>query len=246
MNKTQTALVRKLIREEIKREELDEGVMDWLQGGLDIAGLVPGIGEAADGINAAISLARGNPIEALLSLVSMIPVAGDSVGKGGKLVLKILDPVLDLIKAGGKAADIVKKIGPERIKKISGAISLLRDTLVKYRSEIQKGFEAVKEADLESIEKIIGIKVPKIARSRVEKEIKKAASKIDTDGIAKVVNFITELGEEKENSEKENSEKETSESYLPVLSIRKHILGESYMKSEMKELSQFFLKFERI
>lgn len=31
---------------------LNEGVLDWVQGGLDVVGLIPGIGEAADAINA--------------------------------------------------------------------------------------------------------------------------------------------------------------------------------------------------
>jgi len=110
--------LREIVRYEMEHERLDEGALDWLQGGLDIAGLVPGIGEAADGMNALISLGRKNPLEALLSGVSMIPVAGDAVGKGGKLVLKLLDPVMDMIKAGDKVADIVKKIGPEKIKNL--------------------------------------------------------------------------------------------------------------------------------
>ncbi len=37
------------------KEKLDEGALDWLQGGLDIVGLIPGIGEAADAVNAIIS-----------------------------------------------------------------------------------------------------------------------------------------------------------------------------------------------
>lgn len=58
--------------------------LDWLQGGLDVAGCVPGLGEFADGTNALISVFRGDWTGAGLSAVSMIPVAGDAVGKGGK------------------------------------------------------------------------------------------------------------------------------------------------------------------
>jgi len=240
MNANQEALIRKIIREEIEKENLDEGVLDWLQGGLDIVGLVPGIGEAADGVNAALSLARGNPLEAALSLVSMIPVAGDAVGKGGKLVLKLLDPAMDLIKAGAKSADIVKKIGPDKIKKVSGALNLVKDTLVKNKSKIQKGFEAVKKADLESIEKIINVKIPDIARSQVEKEIKKVAAKIDADGIGNVIKFLSDLDGEEAAV--------TTESYSPrgyegsLKSICPHVLGEEYTKRELEDLYEFFLR----
>ena len=239
VSKYQEEALRKIIREEIQKEKLEEGALDWLQGGLDVVGLIPGIGEAADGVNAAISLARGNPLEAALSLVSMIPVAGDAVGKGGKLVLKLLDPAMDLIKAGGKAADIIKKIGPDKIKKATGALNLVKDTLVKNKSKIQKGFEAVKKADLESIEKIINVKIPDIARSKVEKEIKKAAAKIDAGAIGNVIKFLTDLSGEEAVV--------TSESYAPrgyegsLASIGPHILGEEYVKRELEDLYEFFL-----
>ena len=58
--------------------------LDGIQTVLDVAGLVPGIGEVADGANALISVARGDLAGAGLSAVSMIPVAGDLIGKGGK------------------------------------------------------------------------------------------------------------------------------------------------------------------
>lgn len=41
---------------------------DGVQAGLDIAGLVPGVGEIADGVNALISLGRGDVAGATLSL----------------------------------------------------------------------------------------------------------------------------------------------------------------------------------
>jgi RHS repeat-associated protein len=50
--------------------------MDWVQGGLDVFGLVPGFGEVADGINALIYTARGDYVNAVLSSAAMIPFAG--------------------------------------------------------------------------------------------------------------------------------------------------------------------------
>ena len=43
---------------------------------LDVAGLVPGLGEIADGVNAAIYLAEGNYGDAALSMAAMVPLAG--------------------------------------------------------------------------------------------------------------------------------------------------------------------------
>ena len=116
-------------------EQLDEGPMNWLQGALDVAGLIPGIGEAADGVNALISVARGNPVEAALSLVSMIPVAGDAVGKGGKAVLKVLEPAMD----GVAAAELVEKFGPRTVK----ALGDLKDVVLKNDVKIQKAIDVV-------------------------------------------------------------------------------------------------------
>ena len=131
--------LRRIIHEEVQvaDEQLDEGPMDWLQGALDVAGLIPGIGEAADGVNALISIARGNPLEAALSLVSMIPVAGDAVGKGGKAALKMLDPAIDIIKNAGPIADVVEKIGPDAAKNLGKVIGPLKDVVLKNSDKIQ-------------------------------------------------------------------------------------------------------------
>ena len=63
-------------------------VLDGVQAGLDVVGLVPGVGEIADGVNALISLGRGDVAGATLSAMSMVPVWGDAVGKGGKIARK--------------------------------------------------------------------------------------------------------------------------------------------------------------
>ena len=54
---------------------------------LDTAGMVPGIGNVADGINAGLHAARGNWKDAALSAAGMIPVAGQAV-TAGKLAKK--------------------------------------------------------------------------------------------------------------------------------------------------------------
>ena len=98
-----------------------DSVLDWIQGGLDAVGLVPGVGEIADGVNGVISLCRGDFVAAGLSFVSMVPVVGDAIGKGGKAVKNIVKNADEIAGAtkrvfwtgmgdnGTKAANWVKK-----------------------------------------------------------------------------------------------------------------------------------------
>ena len=247
--------IREIVRYEIEQGRLDEGALDWLQGGLDVVGLIPGVGEAADGLNAIISLGRKNPLEALLSGISMIPAAGDAVGKGGKIVLKLLDPVMDMIKAGDKVADIVKKIGPDKIKKAKGVIELVKDTVTKYQPQLKKGFEAMKNADLDAIEELIKVKIPKPARNKATELLKKAAGSIDQDGISKVLDFLSNLDlsgadESGEGEGEEGGEEKLAAAYNPrgyLLSenatLLGHVMGDDYINEQLREFAHY-MKYE--
>ena len=70
-------------------------VFDGVQVGLDIAGLIPGFGEIADGLNAAIYLARGDYGNAALSGASMIPFLGWGTG-----IIKITNRIDGIVDAG--------------------------------------------------------------------------------------------------------------------------------------------------
>jgi hypothetical protein len=59
-----------------------EAALDNLQLALDILGLVPGIGEAADAASGAISLGRGDYVGAALSGASLVPIGGQIPGAG--------------------------------------------------------------------------------------------------------------------------------------------------------------------
>ncbi len=59
----------------------------WIHGGLDLVGLVPVVGEPADGLNGVYYALEGDKLNAGLSLAAMIPIAGDAA-TGGKLVKK--------------------------------------------------------------------------------------------------------------------------------------------------------------
>ncbi len=91
---------------------------DIVQGGLDVVGVIPGVGEIADLANAGISLARGDYLGASLSLISVIPIVGDAIGKTGKAanaVLKYSDEIASAIKGLNnaqidKALSVKKKV----------------------------------------------------------------------------------------------------------------------------------------
>ena len=55
---------------------------------LDVAGFIPGVGEAADLSNALWYADEGKYFEAILSLISMVPGVGDVIGKGFKYLSK--------------------------------------------------------------------------------------------------------------------------------------------------------------
>lgn len=55
---------------------IGDQLLDLLQLGLDGLGLIPGLGEVFDGINALISFARGDYAAAALSIAAMVPFAG--------------------------------------------------------------------------------------------------------------------------------------------------------------------------
>ncbi|MFV0268492.1 MAG: hypothetical protein ACK5HT_15300, partial [Draconibacterium sp.] len=90
--------------------------IDKVQTVLDIAGMVPLIGEVADGANALIYLARGDFKNASLSAVACIPVIG-SAGTGAKLGIKGVDGATSAYKAAktvGEAADLATDV--KRVK----------------------------------------------------------------------------------------------------------------------------------
>jgi flagellar hook-basal body complex protein FliE len=72
---------------EKKQGGMWSGVLDNLQKALDVGGLIPGVGEFADALNVGVSALRGDYVGAALSAVSMIPIAGDAIGKGAKALL---------------------------------------------------------------------------------------------------------------------------------------------------------------
>lgn len=84
---------------------------DWAHGALDIAGMIPAVGNIADGINAAWYAAEGDYEMAGLSAAAAIPGAGLFAGGG-----KILNKVNRGMKTLDKAKKVSKHTDPSAIK----------------------------------------------------------------------------------------------------------------------------------
>ncbi len=86
-----------------------EGILDGTQLVLDGAGLIPVVGEVADGINALVSLARGDYAGAALSAAAMIPFAG-----WGATAAKGVRKGADALEGAGKGAREATEQGAKR------------------------------------------------------------------------------------------------------------------------------------
>lgn len=102
---------------------------------LDVAGLIPGVGEIADAANGLLYLTKGDYFLALLCLISMVPTVGDALGKGTKLAMWLNKLAPKTVEALGK----VKKHYPEIKKAILAAKALF----VEYKPEIDELIEKV-------------------------------------------------------------------------------------------------------
>ena len=77
---------------------------DVIHTGLHVVGLIPGVGEIADGANALIYLAEGDKVNAAISAAAMIPGAG-MAATGAKYGKKVVGAVAEgVAKKGGREA----------------------------------------------------------------------------------------------------------------------------------------------
>ncbi|WCY00807.1 hypothetical protein KK201_28685 [Pseudomonas aeruginosa] len=95
-------------------EDTGDKLLDGLQLGLDVVGLIPVAGEIADLANAGISLARGDYAGAALSVVSAVPFAGwlGTAGKAARRGAKAATEASE--KAAKEAADRAAKEAAEK------------------------------------------------------------------------------------------------------------------------------------
>ncbi len=109
-------------------------------GALDVLGLVPVIGEGADLANAAWLAAEGDYLGAGLSIIAMVPIVGDAIGKGGKLLRagagRLAGPALDALRK----MDFNKMLAPlAKHPKIGPHVEKIAEALEKWRADIVGG-----------------------------------------------------------------------------------------------------------
>ncbi len=89
------------------------GALDVAQIGLDIVGLIPVVGEVADGANALIYTARGDYVNAALSTAAMLPIIGTGA-TGTKYINKALkftkdqQALIDIAKTAKKTGGVTE------------------------------------------------------------------------------------------------------------------------------------------
>lgn len=133
------------VSEEESETEPSNPVLDGFQLVLDIVGLVPGFGDIADLVNAAISFLRGNYLEGFLSLIGAIPVVGSVISLPLKALLKGFSKAGDIIKSAwksGKSADEVwlfikksGKLGKKELDMLAKGMGDAADYISKFRKE---------------------------------------------------------------------------------------------------------------
>ncbi|MBW4421103.1 MAG: hypothetical protein KME13_18010 [Myxacorys californica WJT36-NPBG1] len=88
-------------------EPPQEGLFDIAHTVLDVAGFIPGVGVAADLLNAGLYAAEGNYAMAGLSAVAAVPVVGDAAA-AAKLGAKGIDAAAGAARATDTAAEVAR------------------------------------------------------------------------------------------------------------------------------------------
>ena len=126
------------LHNQMRQEVLSE---DWKKElphiGLDVLGLIPGLGEAADLTNAALYAKKGEHLMAALSVISMIPAVGDAIGKGGKIGVYLSKFGA---KGGTKAGTYLGKLLSKQLPDITNTLCALKSNKLigKYVDDMAK------------------------------------------------------------------------------------------------------------
>jgi len=133
-------------------ENSSSGVLNVVQTGLDVFGLIPAFGEIADGTNALIYLANGDKTNAALSLAAMVPFAGITA-TGTKLVVKTVNLTAKARKAS-QALRLAERILGKGYKEIAPGVFRSADGLKQFRitsSDLAgKGMDGVPHVHIET------------------------------------------------------------------------------------------------
>nr|WP_315063062.1 hypothetical protein [uncultured Lysinibacillus sp.] len=118
----------------VKNAVKPKNLLNTLQTGLDIVGMVPVVGEVADGVNGIIYVARGDKVNAALSFGAMIPVVGNAA-TAGKWVNK-----------GAKAAKGISESAQKANKGLVGRVKeKVNKQVANAKTQIQAKVDEVKQ-----------------------------------------------------------------------------------------------------
>ena len=203
----------------VKEATKDVKAIDVVQTALDVAGLIPGFGEIADGVNAAIYLARGDYANAALSAASCIPFAGMAstgakfAGKASKAANKLGD----VASVAKKTMSTLKKGAGEVAEGVAGALyttaKTAKKTAVNVASKVQKTVKNVSSA-VSSAAKSVSKNIAAGAKKTLS-SVKKGAG----EAAAKVAGAMTSTV----NSAKKTATKVATKVQSTVSSVKKSI-----------------------
>ncbi|WP_438347724.1 DNA/RNA non-specific endonuclease [Paenibacillus sp. FA6] len=153
--------------EPVKKKSFWEKALDVTQVVLDVAGLIPGVGEVADLLNAGIYVARGDYTNAALSAAAAIPFIGwgaagaKAVSRGisavktGQKALKATDRAVDTAKAVRKTSEMVTDVMS------SGSMGKVFTNARKMANNLGLSEQVMK---LKNVMETLAMKNPKLAK----------------------------------------------------------------------------------
>ena len=120
---------------------LTEGAIDDVQGVLDWAGFIPGIGDFLDAVNAIIYMFRKKWILGGLSLIAVIPIVGSAIATPFKALHKIIGSklvkIFSTMTTNGKgAASLLLNLAKKGGSKVKGFIKSIYTKIAKHTSNI--------------------------------------------------------------------------------------------------------------
>ncbi len=155
----------------------DSGWLSWVQGGLDLIGAIPVIGEVADAVNAGIYLYNGDYENAAISALAIIPVVGD-LGK--------------IYKYSKKLAKLI-----EKVKGVSGVYEITTKSGKKYigqSKDIGKRLKQHNKSAKFKSDEIVDVKVTEVKGNKVSREVFEQRKINDASGIDNLLNKRNPIG----------------------------------------------------
>lgn len=134
------------------KQLITESVIETVQGVLDWAGFIPGIGDFLDAVNAIIYFMRKKIFDGIFSLVSVIPVVGSVIAKPFKFLFeklgKLLGPIITKITSSGKGAahgilNLIKKGHTKLIEPIFNVVKKYSTKINGFLDKIIPTFNAM-------------------------------------------------------------------------------------------------------